>query len=168
MSMISLGPYASFPFTTQKETDGGRNTFSFNQMIGLNTVMPIPGIAHVFLPEFGFVIHGRETDDYKKTTMYFLTDVGFLMTERLILRYGFGTFLTKISGDGKTLTLPNGDSTAPAYQPKEGETSWNTTLDLGIEFAFNAHNALRFQTYLFSFLSSARQLSYSLNYSFYL
>ncbi len=167
-SMVTVGGYVPFGLSTQKDEAGGKNTFSFKPMIAINTVMPIPAINHVFLPEFGIVAHGTQTDEYKKTTMFFLLDVGYLLTEKLLLRYGLGTFLTKISGDGAIVTLPNGTTTRGFYRPNEGETSWNTTLDLGIEFAFDANNAIRFETYLFSWLKSARKLSYSLSYTYYL
>ena len=168
MAIINVGGYVPFGISTQKKEDGGRNTFSFKPMIGVNMVMPIPNMSHVFLPEFGIIPQGKEYDEYSKTTLYFLLDVGYLITDRFLLRYGLGTFMTKISGDGSVLTLPNGDGTATFYRPNEGETSWNTTLDLGFEFAIDANNALRFETYMFSWLSSARKFSYSLSYAHYL
>jgi hypothetical protein len=167
-SIVSVGGYVPFGLSTQKDEQGGKNTFSFKPMVAINTVMPIPSINHVFLPEFGIVAHGSQTDEYKKSTMFFLLDVGYLLTERLLLRYGMGTFMTKISGDGAVVTLPNGSGTAEFFRPNEGETSWNTTLDLGVEYAVDANNAVRLETYLFSWLKSARKFSYSLSYTYYL
>lgn len=168
MAVINVGGYVPFGLSTQKTEDGGKNTFSFKPMIGVNMVMPIPNMSHVFLPEFGIVPQGKEYDDYKKNTLYFLLDIGYLITDRFLLRYGIGTFMTKISGDGAAVSMPNGSGTATFYRPNEGETSWNTTLDLGFEFALDANNALRMETYMFSWLSSARKFSYSLSYAYYL
>lgn len=168
MALLNVGGYVPFGLTTQKKEDGGKNTFSFKPLIGFNTVMPIPNMSHVFLPEFGFVPQGKEADEYSKSTLYFLMDLGYMITDRFLLRYGIGTFMTKVSGDGAAIQLPNGDGTATFYRPNKGETSWNTTLNLGVEYAIDANNAARFETYMFSWLSSARQLSYSLTYVYYL
>lgn len=168
MALLNVGGYVPFGVSTQKKEDGGRNTFSFKPMIGVNTVMPIPGFSHVFLPEFGIVPQGKEADEYKKSTMYFLMDLGYMLTGNLLLRYGLGTFLTKISGDGAVVTMPNGSDTAQFYRPNEGETSWNTTLNLGLEFAFDSSSAVRMEGYLFSWISSARKFSYSLSYVYYM
>ncbi len=168
MALLNVGGYVPFGLSTQKTEDGGKNTFSFKPLIAVNTVMPIPNMSHVFLPEFGYIPQGKEADEYKKSTMYFLLDVGYMITDRFLLRYGLGTFMTKVSGDGAAIQLPNGSGTATFFRPNKGETSWNTTLDLGVEYAIDANNAARIETYLFSWLSSARKFSYSLTYVYYL
>lgn len=167
-AIINIGGYVPFGLSTQKDEDGGNNALSFKPMIGVNTVMPIQGFNHVFLPEIGIIPQGKEADEYKKSTLYFLLDVGYLLSSKLVLRYGIGTFLTKISGDGQPLELPNGTETSTFYRPKEGETSWNTTLNLGLEMAITPESAVRLESYMFSWLSSARKFSYSLSYVHYL
>lgn len=168
-ALVSAGGYVPFGLSTQKETTGSKNTLSFDPMIGINTIFPTPFPGHLFLPEFAMVFHGSGQDGYKKSTMLFLLDFGYQLRNDLLLRYGVGTILTKVSGDGGTVSLLNGNTPTDFYVPNESATSWNTTLNLGIEHAFSLQYALRFQTYVFSLLDSeARKLSYSLNVVFYL
>lgn len=168
-ALVGLGGYVPFGPSTQKDPDGGRNTFSFDPMVTFNTVQPIPGFNHVFMPELGFVFHGSGSDDYKKTTTFLLLDVGYLIRPKLVLRYGIGTFITSVKGDGGAVELNNGTSTSTFYRPGESKKSWNTTLDLGAEMALAPNYALRFQTHLFSiFSSTSRKLSYSLSFNYYL
>ena len=79
-----------------------------------------------------------------------------------------GIFGTKISADGKALTLPNGSSTATFYQPSESVTSYNVTWNLGLESAINANWSLRFETFGYEILSSVkRDISYTFNVTYY-
>lgn len=168
-SLVTVGGYVPFGPSTQKEVTGSRNTFSFDPMIGVNTIFPTPFYGQLFLPEFAMVFHGSGTDGYSKRTMAFLFDFGFAYTDKLIFRYGIGTFLTSISGNGGTTTLPNGSSTRDYTLPGESKTSYNTTLNLGIESSVDTNYAFRFQTYLFSLLDGeARKFSYSINVIYYL
>ena len=166
---FNVGGYVPFGPSTQRDTEGGTNAFAFDPMIGVNALIPIPGLNHVFLPEFDIVLNGSGADGYSKNTLLFLVDVGYIINPKFIFRYGVGTVMTIISGDGETLQLPNGDGTSDYYQPSESATSWNTTLNFGVEYGIDQNYSVRFQTYLFSFLSStSRKLSYSLSLSYYL
>lgn len=168
-AIVSFGGYAPFGPSTQKETTGSRNTFSFDPMLGVNTILTTPFYGQLFLPEFAMVFHGSGDDDYKKNTWLFLADFGHRINNKLLLRYGLGTILTKISGDGGAVQLNNGGSTATFYQPNETSTSWNTTINLGLESAVTGNYAVRFETYLFSFFNNeARKFSYSLNVVYFL
>ena len=168
-ALVGLGGYVPFGPATQKETTGSRNTFSFSPMVGVNTVFPTPFYGQLFMPELAFVFHSEDQDGYSKTTTLFLFDFGHQFSPSLVFRYGLGTALTRISGEGGTVTLLNGSSPDTYYQPNESSTSWNTTVNLGLENAFDANYALRFQTYWFSlFDGEARKASYSLNLVYYL
>ncbi len=168
-ALVSAGGYVPFGLSTQKETTGSKNTLSFDPMVGVNTIFATPFTGHLFLPEFAMAFHGTGQDGYKKSTMFFLLDFGYQLRAQTILRYGVGTVLTRISGDGGTVNLLNGNTPTDFYAPNEARTSWNTTVDLGIEHSFSSDYALRFQTYIFSmFDAEARKLSYSLNLVYYL
>lgn len=168
-ALVSLGGYVPFGPSTQKETTGSSNTFSFSPMISVNTIFPTPFFNQLFLPELAMVFHSEDQDGYSKRTTLFLFDFGHLLTNDVILRYGLGTALTRITGEGGTVTLPNGSDTSTYYQPNEASTSWNTTVNLGIEGQIMPNYSMRFQTYWFSLLNSeARKASYSLNLVYYL
>jgi hypothetical protein len=167
-ALVSSGAYVPFGPSTQKSADGARNTFAFDPYLSLNGAFEIP-FDHVFLPEVGLVFHGEGQDGYKKSTSFILLDVGYRIDQLWILRYGFGTFRTKISGDGGSVVLPNGNSTLAFARPSRSVTSLNTTFDLGIEYSANRNYAVRFQTFLFSaFNSESRKLSYALGMTYYL
>lgn len=168
-SIVTFGGYVPFGPSTQKDIDGSKNTLSFDPMISFNTVVPVPYYNQLFLPELGFVVHGSGADDYSKRTIFLLTDLGYRFTDKFMLRYGIGTFITTVSGDGGQTTLNNGGGTSTFYRPSESSSSWNTTLNLGGEYAIDQNFSLRFQTYMFSILSStSRKLSYSLSLTYYL
>lgn len=168
-ALVSLGGYVPFGTSTQKETTGSANTFSFSPMLSVNTVMPTPFYNQLFLPELAMVFHSEDQDGYSKRTTLFLFDFGHLLTNDVILRYGLGTALTRISGEGGVVQLPNGNDTSDYYQPNTASTSWNTTVNLGIEGQVIPNYSMRFQTYWFSlFNSEARKASYSLNLVYYL
>jgi len=168
-ALVSVGGYVPFGPSTQKETTGSRNTFSFDPMISVNSIFMTPFYGQLFLPEFALVLHGEGQDGYSKTSMLFLFDFGHRLGSTYLLRYGIGTVLTRISGDGEAVTLLNGGVPDTFYQPAESSTSWNTTINLGIENSFMQNYALRFQTYWFSLLDGeARKASYSLNLIYYL
>ena len=167
-ALVGTGGYVPFGLSTQKDDDGSRRTFSFEPYIFINTVIQAP-YNHVFLPEFGYVFHtSTQYDDYDKSTMFLLADLGYKLTPNLILRYGLGVFRTSVGSDGGAVTLQNGSGTATFYKPSDSVTSYNTTWNLGIENSININYALRFQFYLFEPLSSKRDLSYSLALAYYL
>lgn len=168
-ALVSVGGYVPFGPSTQKETTGSKNTFSFDPMVSVNSIFPTPFYGQLFLPEFGLVFHGEGEDGYSKTTMLFLFDFGYEVMPSYLLRYGVGTVITRISGDGGTVQLLNGGSPDTYYQPNEASSSWNTTLNLGLEHSFMQNYALRFQTYWFSLLDAeSRKGSYSINLIYYL
>ncbi len=80
-----------------------------------------------------------------------------MLFSSLMLRYGFSNYITKISGEGGTLELNNGTSTATFYVPEESKTTYTASLDIGTEFIFSADYAARFQVSVMRFLSSERR-----------
>jgi len=164
---VSLGGYVPFGLSTQTSADGGANTFGFDPVVSINHIIPMFW-GELFMPEFGLVLNGEGKDGYDKKTLFFLLDFGHRFTSGLVGRYGLGTFMTKISGDGGAVELNNGTSTATFYRPSKSVTSWNTTLNGGLEWAFDANYAMRFELFMFDFLASTRKFSYILNLTYYL
>jgi hypothetical protein len=167
-SLVGTGGYVPFGLSAQKSDDGGRRTFSFEPYIYVNTILPAP-YNHLFLPELGYVFHtSTQYDDYSKSTLFVLADLGYKLSPRFILRYGLGLFRTSISSDGGAVTLQNGSGTSTFYKPSDSQKSYNTTWNLGIEGSINRNYSARFQFYMFEPLSSKRDLSYSLSLGYYL
>ena len=166
-SYFGFGSYVPFPLTTQKDTDGGKQLFTFQPFVSWGGLWSF-GTGHFLAPEVGMVYHLSLEDDYSKKTFFLLYNLGYRLSPRALLRYGFGTFMTKISGDGEAVTVRNGSSYATAYQPEESWTSYNTTVNLGLEYAFDSQWAGRFDLYTFEFLDSIkRDYSYAISLTYF-
>tara|TARA_R110002072_G_scaffold64203_4_gene159632 strand:+ start:77088 stop:77642 length:555 start_codon:yes stop_codon:yes gene_type:complete len=167
-ALVTIGGYVPFGRSTQKEIDGTRNTLEFDPMISFNTIIPMMW-NQLFLPEAGFVFHSSGVDGAKKRTTFILVDFGYEVLPKILLRYGFGNFITNIKGEGGAKQMQNGFGTDEFYLPSKSSKSYNTTIDIGAEYASGPNTSLRFQTYMFSPLSStSRKLSYSLSLTYYL
>lgn len=166
--MVGLGGYTPFAWSTQEDEAGKTNTTTFFPMVSVNTFYPI-GYQHYFVPEFGFVYHNKNFDHSKKYTFLVLCDVAWPVFSRLVLRYGVGGVWTYISGDGGNISLSNGDSAISFAVPDESSTSFNATLDFGLDFALDSHYTLRGEFFLFGMFSgTSRQYSYLFSVNYYL
>ena len=168
-AFISFGGYVPFGRSTQKEVDGSKNTLSFDPTVSFYRAFPFrTSFSHFILPELGFIFHGKnEYEDYSKRTSYLLLDLGFSFAPQWIFRYGLGTFITRIEGEGGNVTLGNGASVQRFYRPKQTTSSWNTTLNGGVEALWLLRWVPRFEFFLFSPLSrTARKVSYLLSLSY--
>ncbi len=163
---LGLGGYA-LDTGTQKDAQGGSNATTIHPGINGKLIFNISG-SNSFNPEFGYVFHRETADTYgtqSKKTIYILWDLSYAITKKLILQYGIGTFMTKISGDGGTVSVRNGESgTATAYKPEESVTSYNSTLNLGVEYFFFDKTSFKGEGFVFSFLSSEkRNIKYAIS-----
>lgn len=164
---VGGGGYVPFGSATQKDKDGEDNKTTLHPMIILNVSDQLEG-SHLAYGDIGYVYH-RSTDNYSKKTMFFLFDIGYMLVDSFIIRYGIGSFWTRISGDGGPVTVRNGSGYATAYMPKDPITSYNTSINLGMEFVPNSKYSLNFETYTFGILSSEkRHISYALSFRYFL
>jgi hypothetical protein len=162
-----IGGYSPFSFTTQSDSDGGKSILRVKPTFFLSGLFEVP-FSHFLSPEFGWVLHGEGEDSYSKNTYYLLTDLIYPITADLVLRYGYGLFMTRISGDGEAIQLNNGTATATFYTAGEASTSYNSTLNLGFEYVVRADATFRVQSFIFQpFSSTDREVSYMLSYAFF-
>ncbi len=164
---LGAGAHVPFGLSTQKDKEGGTSALNFQPSIFASGFFPAP-MGHLFMPELGYIYYTGLKNDYSKSTLYLLIDVGYKLNANFLLRYGFGIFGTTISADGQALTLANGNSTSTFYQPSESMTSYNVTWNLGIESAINSNWSLRFETFIYEIMSSVkRDISYTFNITYY-
>ncbi|OFZ15859.1 MAG: hypothetical protein A2X86_11585 [Bdellovibrionales bacterium GWA2_49_15] len=167
-AVVGTGGYSPFGPTTQKAADGETNTFSFHPMFVLNSAYPLFA-GHLFTPQLGLVLHRNKFDENEKKTVFILMDVAYILHPMFILRYGMGSFLTKVGGNGGNILLDNGNETTAFAKPDHTVTSYNTTLNFGCEFAVNRNYSLQTEAFAFSlFDSHARAVSYLLALNYYL
>ncbi len=163
---LSFGTYVPTASRYQNEPDGARDTFQLNPYVALNHYFRLFN-NHYATPEIGFAFHTGSEDEYSKRTTFILWHMAWHFDSRFLLRYGLGTFWTRISGDGEKVELPNGTSTAVFYAPSEAATSYNTTLDVGIEYIINSTWGARADFFIVQpFASEQRALSYTLSMVF--
>ncbi len=107
----------------------------------------------VFSPRLGYVMNQVQTKDsygkYKVDTIYLLYDFLWPITMDRIweVRFGFGTFLKRIKGEGGTVTVPNGGGTATAYRPSGTSSSYTSSINLGVDWKFSQGQMGWFSSY---------------------
>jgi len=167
---FGLGGYA-LDTPAQKNVQGSKESSSLDPGLSISYQMQIQG-EHFFLPRLGHIQHSKSKDNYGKqtrTTLFVLWDLGYRAHPQFLFRYGLGTFITKISGDGGEVSVRNGQTgTQTAYKPtQQKNAAYNTTLDLGLAYTFDPHWSLEVDTYIFAWAASHRYLTYSGSLNFY-
>lgn len=162
-----VGGYSPFSFSTQTDSDGGKSPLRLKPTLFLSALFEAP-FNHFFMPEAGWVINGSGEDEYSKNTYYVLADLVYPIFGDLVLRYGYGLFMTRISGDNEAILLNNGSSFSTFYTAGEGVTSYNSTVNLGFEIVVRSDATVRAQAFVFQPFSSVdREVSYMLSYSYF-
>ena len=168
---VSTGLYKSLIDVQDKNGKMVTNPFSPSLSVGTNFKFT-DGFG--FSPQIGFIYHTVQTDDsygkYKMYSIFLLYDFIWVPQDYqfLALRFGLGTFRKTITGEGGTITVPNGNSTATAYRP-ESATSYSSTFNLGTDINFNISTewfnnvGMRFEVFSFRPLSQEyRSYTYNL------
>lgn len=146
--------------TTQKDPSGGTNRTSFSPSFYATSSFKFLG-NHFIAPMGGFVWHRDagedEYGDHSKKTYFVAANLIRPFLGRFAFHYGYGMFMTKISGDGGAVTVRNGDGYGEAYRPEESVTSYNSTLNAGVEYLPKNNVSIRGDLFLFSPLSSDKR-----------
>jgi hypothetical protein len=169
---IGVGHMSAYAGKVQSDTDGSSESIlSPNFYLSLHHQFQISS-SLFFLPEIGYVFskspEGSE-DTSRKSITFLLYDFGFRLSPNFILRFGAGTFITKISGDGGPIEVRNGASgTRTFYKPSESVKSYNSTANLGAELILTPGQTLRLESHIWQILSSEeRSLTFSFSYNYY-
>ena len=148
-------------------------------MAGAHLKIPIKYVKdHYARPEVGLIFDSSEMEDeYQRSTIYILYDLAWEWKKNIFLRYGIGTFIDKISGNGGTKSQRNGGSYMNFPKPSGEAYSYTSSINLGIEYQLkyrggvlespNFRPMFRIETHTFSPLSSSqRAFSISVNMVF--
>ena len=127
-----------------------------------------------FSPQIGYIHTKQVTNDsfgdQKVHTIFLNWDFIWIssLSDRLGFRFGIGNFIKRTSGEGGTVTIPNGTGTAQARRPGGTVSSYSSTINLGADYNFGLGMAswiedigLRFELFTFRPLSSENR-----NYAF--
>lgn len=155
--------------SAQNELSGDTVTFGFNPTLIVGTTLPFffPGIY--LSPGIGYAKYlSNNKDNTSRNEIILQYHLAQEIIPAFYLRYGFSNTITKIGGDGGTVSLKNGDSTSTFYVPEETKTSFMGSLDLGFEMLLESTFGARLQLSVDRFLSSERRrLSHLLTMNYY-
>ena len=161
---IGMGTYVPTTNRYQNEPDGSRDFFQLNPYFSITHYFQI-FTDHFLAPELGMAFHSNTEEEYSKRTTIILWHAAWRINDRTLLRYGVGTFWTRISGDGEEVTLPNGaNGSATFYAPTESATAYNSSLDIGVEFITGPNWGARADVFVLQpFDKDQRAVSYILS-----
>lgn len=166
-ALVNFGTYVPSAFKAQSDKDGGSPIFAINPFISFDYIFP-PIMGNYFNPEIGYVFHLDAEDETSHKTIFLNYNFDVPFSPLFVFRWGFSNFLDRVGGDGDSVELKNGTSTATFYTPSETRTSYTSSLNLGFKTFVNQKWAVRFDGNIMQFLSSdKRAFSYllSLNYN---
>ncbi len=161
----NFGTYVPGFMSYQDDSSGGTKKFEINPFTSISFPMPAPLLdGYFFVPEFGLTLHlFDQKDDVKKYTFMFMYPLAFKSSESLLWRFGFATFVDRITGDGSQKNY-NGTS----YTPEKAQTTYTSAILLGSELIASATYSLRLDLFINRFLSSERRnFSYVLGMNFF-
>lgn len=164
--VFNAGLHTEFYKEIQRDSAGMLRTFDTAPTIGAGYVYSWINDFKI-LPEINWVLPRKSGERIVKNLLMFRGDVGYSPIDLLRLRLGTSLQWLNQQGGGGSTEMNNGNSTSTFYYPDENRSSFNTTLDLGVELLLSSL-ALRLQTYTYApFNEERRQLSYTLFLSYY-
>ena len=153
---IGFGNTTRNMHSAQTDGVGGRKYIEAGPTILAGTSFPFIFSGMNFNPAIGYSKYS--TSDNTKTSEFVIQyHINQALFSNLNLIYGFSNYLTRISGDGGSTVLNNGNSTATFYVPSSTVTSYTASMDIGSEFIFTNEWSARLQFSIVRFLSSDRR-----------
>lgn len=153
--------------TAQTDISGSKRVVDFAPTVLLGTTIPFWSGRLFLSPAIGYAQFFTEDNSTKREII-----LQYHVSERLFgnvqMYYGFSNYITTIGGDGSTVTLNNGNSTANFYAASESKTSYTASVDVAPEFIISSNLAFRAQFSIMRFLSSEkRRVSHLLTMTYF-
>ncbi len=166
-ALVGVGTYVQFAGSIQTDSTGKKNYTDFLPYICVNQFFPITG-NHYVQPEFGYVFSKKEEGNHTRSATFLLANFSYRLPTDTFILYGLGTFYHKVTSQAGPVTVNNGSGTSTFYRPGGSVTSYNSTVDFGVEqLIYNKYSA-RFEGFIFEILSSdRRKFSYTLSANYY-
>lgn len=104
--------------------------------IGESALKFSPKLGYVKAQEFS---GDRYAGTYETQTIYVLYDLShpINLDQSLWSRFGIGNFIKSTKGQGGTVTIPNGGGTSLSNRPGKAQTSYSSSLNLGLDWMFS-------------------------------
>ena len=142
--------------TAQTDSEGGTRVVDFAPTVLLGATIPFWSGKLFLSPAIGYAKFFTE-DNSTKSEIILQYHISERLFGKLQMYYGFSNYITTIGGDGSTVTLNNGNSTANFYAPSESKTSYTASIDIAPEIILSSKLAFRAQFSILRFLSSERR-----------
>lgn len=166
---VNFGVYTPNFLRAQNGSTSTSPIWANNYFLSIDQQFQLNFWGLIFNPEIGYATHLSTEDETSKSTIFLLFNFESQIGDAFFLRYGAGTFINKIGGDGEEVTLNNGTSTATFYTPNTSESTYTGALNIGVRAIFTQNISGRIDAYLMRpFSSDRRSIStlLSLNYKF--
>jgi hypothetical protein len=161
---LSVGNLCEYIGKIQTDESGSTNTCSFNPYIASSVDFPMVNEQFMLSPEVGFSFPKSGRDEkISKMSLFILGNAKYKFSLFHIIA-GAGLFFTRISGEGGSQTLNNGNSTIDFPMPDSTIYSRNFIFNLGLGTNFNQEWSADIHTYIFNLLTSEdRAFSIAIN-----
>ena len=156
----NIGTYVPYFNKVQVNAAGDTKFFELTPYFGVSKQLHMSG-PHYFMPELGYAYYLDNAKKTQKSAFFLRYDFSYILSQNFILRYGLTNHWLRISGDGGTVSLRNGDEYTNFKAPDETKTSYFTTLDFGGEFFLKQNLGIRLD---FNFMSFQNMENSGLNY----
>ncbi|MEC7276236.1 MAG: hypothetical protein VXV96_07940 [Bdellovibrionota bacterium] len=104
--------------------------------------------------DLGLLWPSGEVSYITRNVFYMTANLGYSFTKEFEWRLGGGFYFTRISGEGGTVPIQNGDSTTNFPIPEEASISRNVTLNTSFNYEFYQDVSVRTEAFVFNPLNS--------------
>jgi hypothetical protein len=162
---FGIGTQTQFVGKVQSDEVGSTNKFEFNPYLTAAAEVSLTD-NFSFYPEFGVLIPDSTRDPLvSKMTYFFLGSFGYELRD-WVVRAGLGLSMTRISGDGGTQVLDNGNGQTSFPMPEGSATSRNVILNLGTEYFIHQDWSARVESSVYNPINS-RNRAFTYQLAFY-
>lgn len=146
---VSLGNLCEYVGKIQTDENGATNTCSFNPYLAGSIDYSITPQFFIS-PEIGFTFpkHGRD-EHISKMTLFALANTKYKF-DSLYFIAGAGLFFTRLSADGGTEELNNGNTTSSFPLPEGAVFTRNFIINAGLGYNFTTSLSADLHTYVFN------------------
>ena len=179
-SLVGVGSMSPFLGKYTNSTEGDtESVLSIWPYISLHEYFNIRDNIF-FIPDVGITLNnssygeidalnGNGDEASSRQMIFGLANFSLMIASGTHFRFGGGVFITKISGQGGAVTRNNGSGTSTHFLPDETVSSYNSTLNLGIETFVAPRVAVKIETYTWNVLSSSSlRFNFALAFNYYL
>ena len=153
---VGIGNMTQNFLSAQSSPTGAVKKFEFGPTVLLGASFPFLFSDFYLNPAIGFTKFSTK-DNSSKSQLLIQYHANQSLFSGFHLLYGFSNYISTISGDGSSVVLNNGNSTATFYAPKESKKSYTASLDVGGEVIIDSTWTARLEFSIMRFLSSDRR-----------